>query len=326
LSRPKILFTSTLSNSFILEDLRLLRKFYHVDAFISAGFTVPFRLIHRIIRADVTFTWFASVYSFFVVLLASLFRRRSILVVGGVDVARVPEFHYGIWLSPWKSAFVKYALRHASRVLVVDASLQEAAIRLAKYSGDNISCVPTGYDEEVWRPSGTKERYVLTVAGCDDRRRMGIKGIGFLFEVARRCKDLNFVLIGIGPGLLHEIRESVPGNVTVLQRMDRTSLLPYYQRAAVYCQPSFVEGLPNSVCEAMLCECVPVGTDRGGIPTAIGGAGFVVPYGDAAKCAAAIQKALDAPPEAGKKAREHIAGTFPLLRREESLRQAIAAP
>jgi glycosyltransferase involved in cell wall biosynthesis len=326
LPRPRIIFTSTIYNSFIQEDLGILRKFYDVDLFVGSGITVPFRLIHRVIRADITYTWFASVYSFFVVLLASLFRKRSILVVGGVDVARVPEFNYGIWLNPWKSLFVRYALRHASRVLVVDPSLQQSAMHHAKYPGANIAYVPTGYDAEIWRPSGTKERCVLTVAGCDDNRRLRIKGIDLLFDAARQCKDLGFLVIGIGLDLLCEIRNSVPGNVTMLAPVERAALLGFYQRATVYCQPSFLEGLPNSLCEAMLCECVPVGTDRGGIPTAIGGAGFIVPYGDAAQLAAAIMKAMDAPPDAGKKAREHIVRSFPLLRREESLRQVIEAP
>jgi len=41
------------------------------------------------------------------------------------------------------------------------------------------------------------------------------------------------------------------------------------------------ERLPNALhCEAMLCECVPVGTRYCGIPTAIGDTGLYVPYGD----------------------------------------------
>jgi glycosyltransferase involved in cell wall biosynthesis len=323
LPRPKILFTSTLSNPFVLEDLRLLRKFHDVDAFISSGIAVPFRLVYRVLRADVTYTWFASVYSFFVVFLARLFRKKSIIVVGGVDVARVPEFNYGIWLNPWKSRLVGYALRNASRVLVVDPSLQRAAMLHAKYPGDNITCVPTGYDPELWHFSGTKERFVLTIAGCNDERRLGIKGINVLLDAARHFIDLQFVIIGIGLDLQHRLRQSAPGNVLLLAPLGHDALLSYYQRAAVYCQPSFLEGLPNSVCEAMLCECIPVGSDRGGIPNAIDGAGFVVPYGDAAQLAEAIRKALDVPSDAGKKAREYIATTFPLARREVSLHQVI---
>lgn len=53
------------------------------------------------------------------------------------------------------------------------------------------------------------------------------------------------------------------------------------------------EGLPTAVCEAMLCECVPVGTNRYGIPIAIGDTGFYTEYGDVELTAEAIKKALD---------------------------------
>jgi glycosyltransferase involved in cell wall biosynthesis len=52
------------------------------------------------------------------------------------------------------------------------------------------------------------------------------------------------------------------------------------------------EGLPNALCEAMLCGCVPVGTKRNGIPTAIGDCGFYVPYDDPKAAAEAIKKRL----------------------------------
>jgi len=50
-------------------------------------------------------------------------------------------------------------------------------------------------------------------------------------------------------------------------------LIKYYQKAKVY-QLSEYEGLPNALCEAMLCECVPAGTRYCGIPTAIGDTGM----------------------------------------------------
>ena len=82
--------------------------------------------------------------------------KRSIVVIGGADVARVPEMNYGMWLSPWKAVLVRYALRHASRVLAVDESLKEKAVTLAAYSGENIECVPTGFDPNVWVPGDRK--------------------------------------------------------------------------------------------------------------------------------------------------------------------------
>jgi glycosyltransferase involved in cell wall biosynthesis len=326
LPRLKILFTSTLHTTFIREDIRLLQKRYDVDEFISSGILMPLRALSRVVRCDVTFTWFASVYAFFIVLLARVMRKRSIVVIGGVDAARIPEIHYGIWLSPWKAPLVKWALRHAHKVLAVDPSLEQEAKRLAAYDGTNIEYVPTGYDAGFWTPSGTKEPFVLTVASCHDYWRMKKKGIDVLFEAARRLSGVRFVVAGFAQSLISQLGQSIPENVEVIPFISRDELLGYYQRAAVYCQPSVTEGLPNSLCEAMLCECVAVGTIAGGIPTAIGEHGFLVPYGDAGQLAAAIEAALCAPREVGKAGRDYIAGTFTVERREESLRRILEEP
>lgn len=321
--RLKIFFTSTISATFVREDLRLLEKFYDLDLLIASGPLAPLRFIPRVIRSDVTYTWLASVYAFFVVALGRMFGKRTILVVGGADVAKLPEMRYGIWLSPWKAPFVGWAIRHAHRVLVVDPSLQRDAVQLAKYGGENIECVPTGYDATLWKPSGAKEPSVLTVAGCNDIWKMRVKGIDVLFDAARRLPQVPFLVVGFAPSLLEDQRGAAPANVTLMGRVDQPELLAHYRRAAVYCQPSIREGLPNSLCEAMLCECVPVGTRAGGIPTAIGDHGFLVPYGDPGLLAEAIENALRLPADAGRSGREYIARTFTLERREASLRQII---
>jgi glycosyltransferase involved in cell wall biosynthesis len=318
----KILFTSTQRTSFITQDLNVLRKHFVVDHVITRGVFAPFGIFIRILRADITYTWFASVYAFVVVFLSRLMGKRSILVIGGVDVAKVPELRYGIWLSPWKALLVKYALRNASKVLAVDSSLQKKAIELADYSGENIECVPTGYDSGVWVPNGTKEPLILTIAACNNVWKMRVKGLDVLFECARTMASTRFVVIGLAPQLLNE-RHSAPANVELLPFVEQTDLLRYYQRAKVYCQPSFVEGLPNSVCEAMLCGCVPVGTNVGGIPTAIGDCGFLVPYGNVHKLVEAIRNALQSPDSVGQSARERIAREFTLKRREEALLRII---
>ena len=73
----------------------------------------------------------------------------------------------------------------------------------------------------------------------------------------------------------------------------------------------------------MLCECIPIGTRVGGIPTAIGDAGFLVDYNNEKQTIAAIRKGLTMSPDDGMRARLRIASQFTLSQREEALKETI---
>lgn len=319
--RPTILFTASFRAPFIDDDLRILRKHFDVRPVIAAGWSVPLRYLRELPEARVTFSWFASVYSSILVSLAKLFGRRTIIVLGGVDLAKEKELSYGIWNSRWKSILVRYGLTHADAVLAVDDSLKREAIQRAQYDGSNITTVPTGYDSEFWKPQGEKKPLVLTVASCPDMARIKLKGIDLFLRVARRLPDTRFRMIGIRPHIAAFL--DIPPNVEYFSSIPREMVLPSYQESKVYCQLSYREGLPNALCEAMLCECVPVGSDVGGIPSAIGEAGFLASYNDEVQISETIQRALATPPEHGKKARERIVTHFSLSQREAALRRAV---
>jgi glycosyltransferase involved in cell wall biosynthesis len=321
--RVKILFTSTLNTPFIQEDLSHLQRHFESDHLLTIGLRAPAKIFSAVRRADVTFTWFASVYAFCVVQTAAVLGKPSIIVVGGVDAARMPEIGYGIWLNPWKSILVGRALRNASRVLVVDESLRERVCHFAKYGGENIRVLPTGYDAAFWRPEGSKDPEVLTVAACHDRPRFLAKGVDHFIECARRVPDVRFRLIGLGPPLRNEIHDSLPSNVELMPYLQPVELRGAYQRAKVYCQLSRSEGFPNSVCEAMLCGCVPVGTTVGGIPTAIGETGYLVPADDRDAMVERLRAALLAPDSVGYRARERIADHFSREQRERGIVAAV---
>ncbi|MFN0158057.1 MAG: glycosyltransferase family 4 protein [Bacteroidota bacterium] len=319
----RILFTSSLATSFIKEDLSLLHKHFIVDHVIARGLLSPFTILRYMWKADVTFTWFASVYGFMTVFLARLLGKRSIVVIGGVDASKEPVINYGIWLTPWKAVLVKWTMRNAWKLLVVDPFFIGEVKRLAGYDGRNVEYLPTGYDAARWVPSGEKENFVLTVAACHDEWRMKKKGLDVLFAAAKKMEGTKFIVLGILPHVLEQVKATVPANVELIPFVQQDQLLAMYRKAKVYCQPSFTEGLPNSLCEAMLCECIPVGTNVGGIPTAIADIGFLVPYGDADALATALTNALSAGREVGAHAREHIRTNFTIERRETGLVRTI---
>jgi glycosyltransferase involved in cell wall biosynthesis len=323
LRRLTLLFTSTHETSFIAEDLQTLRRHYDVHQIVTRSVLAPFQILRRITRADVTYTWFASTYAAAVVFLAGLFGKKSIVVIGGADVARVDDAAYGQWRSPWKSVLAGYAIRRAWKVLAVDGSLRQEAIRRADYDGENIQVVPTGYNPGEWPPGDGRTRSVLTVAACTTVSRVRVKGIPVLMEAARLLPGVPFTIAGIENDLLRRSALDPPANVRVLPFVSRKELQALYRQSAVYCLPSLFEGLPNSLCEAMLCGCVPVVTDAGGSPHVVGETGFVVPARDSGKLAGAISRALDAPEEKRAAARERVSRLFPAARREEVLRQLI---
>ncbi len=318
-SAGRLFFFSTISPPFIVEDERTLARHFTVDRLVSSGIKAIPGIIHGVRKSDVTLTWFGSVYAGLIVFLSRLLGRPSIVVVAGVDASRDPEIDYGIWLNPWKARFVRYAYRHANRVLAVSPFLASEVKRLAEYDGKNTGFIPFGFDGDEWRPGNAPRKLVTTVASCENESRMKKKGLDKLFEAARAMPDVPFRVIGMTRELIAAIRSIVPRNVEIIPYIPRSEILPYLQESKVYTQPSFTEGLPNALCEAMLCGCVPVGTVAGGIPTAIGDAGFLVPYGDVPALIRALQQALDAPEEARQRARAHILTEFPVSRRETEL-------
>ncbi len=320
---PRILFFSTIFPPFIEEDEVILSKHYRLEKIIDHGARALLRLPGAVSRSDIAFSWFGSVYAAYSVFLAKLLHKKSVIVLGGVDASQDAEINYGIWLSPWKAFLLRRAFRLADRLLAVDPFLQHEAARLAGYNGENILSIPTGYDPELWREGGRKEGMVLTVAACESMWRFKKKGLDKLFDAARALPHIPFTVIGVHPSFMPQLDAMKPANVSVVPYAPRGELLGYYQRAKVYCQPSYTEGLPNSLCEAMLCGCIPVGTRVGGIPTAIGEAGYLVEYRDQAGLVAALRHALVAPADMGRTARARIATEFTRERREESLCRVI---
>jgi glycosyltransferase involved in cell wall biosynthesis len=324
LPRARILVTSTFTTPFIANDVALLSERYSIRHIVASGPAAPAAIVAGVAGADCVFSWFASTYASAAVAAARAFGRKSIIAVGGADVADEPGIGYGIWRSPWKAQLVRYALRNADRILAVDPYLAEQAAFRGAYPGQNIAVLPTGYDVARWTPGAERTRRVVTVAACDSEERMKVKGIQLLFDAARRIPDVPFTLVGIHERFLAALRNRAPANLVVLPLVSQEDLLGLYRGAAVYCQPSVVEGLPNAVCEAMLCGCLPVGTNVGGMSSAFGGTGILVPPGDPARLADGILKALAAPPEAGCLCRASVAERFPMEKRRDGLFRAVA--
>ena len=95
----------------------------------------------------------------------------------------------------------------------------------------------------------------------------------------------------------------------------------YTQKIFFYYQGSIIEGLPNVLCEAMLCECIPIGNNVFGISDAIGDTGFIFHGFEELYKVKKILKSnvyLN-----GKKARERIKKKYPLSKRVDNFKSLL---
>jgi len=316
-NRIKIFFVTLAFQTFIKRDLQLLKKHFDVRIGHYTGIKSIPKILKGVLCSDLTFSWFADIHTFYSVLFSQLSKKKSVVIVGGYDAAKVPEINYGLALSPVFLPLIKYVFKNADKVLVVDESLKKDAIKNFRLSGENIQTVPTGYDKELWKSKGIKEDLVITVTHIK-KESVKRKGLETFVLAADYLKEFKFVIIGAPlDNSIHYLKSIASPNVVFPGSVPNEELPQWYSRAKVYCQLSRYEGLPNALCEAMLCECVPVGTRYCGIPHAIGNTGFYVPYGDVKATVDAIKKALNS--NKGKEARERIKKFFPLDKREKQL-------
>jgi glycosyltransferase involved in cell wall biosynthesis len=298
-------------------DLTLLRELGHeVRPLLWHG-----RPILQVLRgarwADLVFAWNISDHAFF----ASFAARRLACVVGGYEFANLPECRYGNLISRRMRFITRWVWKRADALLYVDPSLEEEATR-AFGSPGRAEVVPTGYDATFWTPGANpREDIAVTVGHAPTRERLAIKGIDLFLEAAKANRDIEFHVVGeLPPGTTPG---SLGANVVADGWLSREALRDLYRRAKVYGQFSLHEGLPNAVCEAMLCGCVPVGTRVNGIPTAIGDAGFLVDR-SVPSVSDGLRNAI-ADPSVGLRARERIARTFPVERRRDRLGEILPA-
>ena len=308
-------------STFIQRDIDILSKHFDVDEISIRKIGDVFSLIRKIRRNDVIYIWFAGKHAGISVFLAKLFGKKSIIVVGGYDAAKVPEINYGLWAvgSFLDKNLAKYALKYANKVIAVSKNLVD---NLRKYVNIKmeILIVPTGYDYDFWNPNNTKkENIVLTVALINRPERIKLKGIDLFLKVASFCPNTKFLIIGVKDKMKKIIINYVKSNnVEILPPLPPSELRKYYQKAKVFALLSLSEGLPNTLCEAMLCGCVPVVTNVGAMPEVVREYGFIVDR-DEKKICQAIKKAISLSPELRSVVRDKIIKMFPISEREEKL-------
>jgi glycosyltransferase involved in cell wall biosynthesis len=314
--KTKILFIFRRNSPFIEGDLNILREEFEVTPLQYSSKKDMFKLIRFILATQINVSWFSLNHATYAVLFSIIFRKKSIVIVGGWDVVSMPEIGYGAMINKSAVRKTRYSLERANKVIAVSKStrnwVQEWVTR------DDIITLYHGFDSNKYIPKGEKENIVVSVGGLANEVTIRVKGLETFAKAAKFLPDVKFIIIGKhNQKIADKWRNNASPNLEIIDFMPRERLIRYYQKAKVYAQLSYQESFGCAQAEAMLCECVPVSTRKGAIPEVVGDVGFFVDYGDAKGTANMIKRALIS--NKGSEARKRIMELFSLEDRKKKL-------
>jgi glycosyltransferase involved in cell wall biosynthesis len=321
----RILYVHSRKASFVAIDREILAERYELEDLYQPGRAPnPIKVIGGVLRADLVFGWFASWHTFFPITLAWLLRKPSVLVIGGFDVANMPDIGYGHQQGGLRKWASRWLFRRAGR-LVTNSNYSLSEIeRNTPVPTSTVTVIHHGVPDPFEAlPGEPKQRMALTV-GAVDHGTLVQKGQLPFAQASRELPDVRFVLAGKWlDEAVDELRVAGGTNLELTGWLSEDELLDAYRGATVYVQASRHEGFGLAVAEAMLAGCVPVVMNVTAMPEVVGDAGVLIESQRPEEVARGIQTALELGPPAAAAARERILTSFPMERRREGILRVV---
>ena len=232
----------------------------------------------------------------------SLGRKLAIPVVVGTigsDLNAIPDT-FTRWLT-------RVTLRRANKVIAKSSQLRNRAVEMGA-DAEKTHVVPNGCDGTIFflRDRGAARIELNNPLDAELAVFVGRihprKGIRELLDAAlilsRTRRKFRLVYVGDGPGL-QQLKENVRArNLAHVVRFagscSPTEVARWMAAANLITLPSYAEGCPNSVIEALCCGRPVVATPVGNIPELISAdSGVLVPVGDAKALVSGMARAFD---------------------------------
>lgn len=229
-------------------------------------------------------------------------RRLNVpVVVGsiGSDLHRIPD-PVSRFLSGW-------TVRNADYVITKSESLRQHAIRLGAQPG-HVRAIHNGCDSEIFTIRSVSDaraalsvaqdaRLILYIGRLDVRKGVSELAEAFI-RLAVEDPRLRLVYVGNGPDdtMIRKIAQSHPAGdrITIVGRLDPPAIAQWLAACNVLALPSYNEGCPNVILEALSCGRPVVASNVGGIPEIMNPqCGRLVPPRDVPGLAGALRETID---------------------------------
>ena len=346
--KKNVTIVYTIKRSFVKSDISILEALDYnvfqiqstpkktVLSFVINRIKEKIKSIYYVSRSKILIIWFNDYHAFIPILLSKLFFKKSVIIVGGYDAIVDKQNQHGLFFKKGiRSILAKINYSLVSEIWVVHKSLEKGC-EYAKEKFNIVSGVRnffnhkkllikeinTGYDTRFWNYDKRSEKTgVLTAAFFSDERVINIKGLKVFNKLASLVPEVPFTIVGETKIQIDNFLDLSP-NVNVIGVQTNTQMKDLYQKHKFYFQGSRLEGLPNSVCEAMLCGCLPIGSRVFGIPDIIGNTGILF---DTEKDLNQIKDYMmsDTGEKDSKRARNRIISKFDISRRTEKIKENI---
>jgi glycosyltransferase involved in cell wall biosynthesis len=353
--KPKLIYVYSWLVPFVQKDIDFLSKTYDVISPPEYKWTDKSRtpwlmlkhlwwLLRNQRKAKATLVMFGGYWALFPALVGRLYRRPVMIILGGTDCVSFPPLNYGALRKPMQRRIIHWAYRFATRLLPVDGSLVES-----DYQYDPASPYPkqgyryffpdlktphtvifNGFRPEAFTADFAQKvpNSVITVANIYSDAAFRLKGIDKMIGLAKAFPQCQFTMVGMQTAMKARLGD-LPPNLQMLPFLPQGEFMPLLQRHEFYLQLSISEGFPNSLCEGMLCGCVPIGSQVASIPMIIGDTGFVVARSDMAAVEARFAEILQTPAaerlRLGQAARARIQTHYTLAQRESKFLEVLQA-
>jgi len=348
--RQNILFVTHSLQSFICNDISILSTRFDVVQNIypwSKKRYTPWYLwkqfwwiLFNIGKLHAIVISFGGYWALVPAMMGRLFGKPVFIIVHGTDCASIPSVGYGMLRKNPLRTICKWSYSLANMVIPVSESLRyvynsfyEPDDKKECYQGllhhfpdlnTPMRIIYNGLDQNFWKMQAGDLKTGNTFLAVFSSSQFFLKGGDLIIEIAHRFPHATFYIAGTSES---EVPKTWPENIVFLGRLTPEELRTYYRKITFYFQLSVFEGFGCALCEAMLTECIPIGSSVNMIPEIISETGFILQKRDVKELEQIILEALSVSDKVkmGKMARERVIENYSMERRKKELLEILAS-
>lgn len=339
-----ILVVAPLSKSFIKNDIDILSSNYSIilhahnwrykylsPVFMFLQFV---SLLWNIKKVEGIVVEFGGYWALIPSVLGKLFKIPVIIILHGTDCASMPHVPYGSLRKKLLKRVCEISYKHSSILLPVSDSLiyTENSYN-KKYINQGINyhfpkcktmfkVLHNGLDTAFWSPISYTSKESNRFIAVFSESQFILKGGDLILALAEHYPDYNFYIVGTKKS--NHVNQNL-NNVHFLGELTRDKLREEYRKSTFHLQLSMFEGFGLALCEAMLCECIPIGSSVNIIPEIIGDTGFILHKKEVSQLIDIVEKAslVTDKSELGSRARKRIIAKYKYEIRKKKLPEII---